>query len=123
MVRTLRAGVRRPLAPFIVALVLAACGSDDTGPGKPRYAIGGTLAGLLAGLTDVDAITLTMANLVKSKALEPEVASRTIVIAVASNTVVKGIMAVVLGGWPFARRIVEVSAIALVLGLGLAIAL
>ena len=49
MVRTLRAGVRRPLAPFIVALVLAACGSDDTGPGKPRYAIGGTLAGLLAG--------------------------------------------------------------------------
>lgn len=103
---------------FFVFILVASRWATDTFGNAGTY-----LAGLLAGLTDVDAITLTMANLVKSKALEPEVASRTIVIAVASNTVVKGVMAVVLGGWPFARRIVEVSAIALVLGLGLAIAL
>lgn len=84
---------------------------------------GSYLTGLLAGLTDVDAITLSMSNLVKTKAVEPHVATRTIVIAVASNTVVKAVMAVVLGGWAFARRIVEVSALALVLGLGLALAL
>lgn len=103
---------------FFVFILVASRWATDTFGNAGTY-----LAGLLAGLTDVDAITLTMANLVKSKALEPEVASRTIVIAVASNTVVKGTMAVVLGGWPFARRIVEVSAVALVLGLGLAIAL
>lgn len=103
---------------FFVFILVASRWATDTFGNAGTY-----LAGLLAGLTDVDAITLTMANLVKSKALEPEVASRTIVLAVASNTVVKGVMAVVLGGWPFARRIVEVSAIALVLGLGLAIAL
>jgi uncharacterized membrane protein (DUF4010 family) len=85
------------------------------------YGNAGTyVAGLLAGLTDVDAITLTMSNLVKSSAVEPEVATRTIVIAVASNTVVKAVMAVTLGGWPFARRIVEVSAVTLVVGLVLA---
>lgn len=103
---------------FFVFILVASRWATDTFGDAGTY-----LAGMLAGLTDVDAITLTMANLVKSKALEPEVASRTIVIAVASNTVVKAIMAVVLGGWPFARRIVEVSAITLVLGLGLAIAL
>lgn len=103
---------------FFVFILVASRWATDTFGNAGTY-----LAGLLAGLTDVDAITLTMANLVKSKALEPEVASRTIVIAVASNTVVKGIMAVVLGGWPFARRVVEVSGLALVLGLGLAIAL
>ncbi|MBM4781176.1 MAG: DUF4010 domain-containing protein, partial [Archangiaceae bacterium] len=103
---------------FFVFILVASRWATETFGNAGTY-----LAGLLAGLTDVDAITLTMANLVKSKSLEPEVASRTIVIAVASNTVVKAIMAVVLGGWPFARRIVEVSALALVLGLGLAIAL
>lgn len=103
---------------FFVFILVASRWATETFGNAGTY-----LAGLLAGLTDVDAITLTMANLVKSKSLEPEIATRTIVIAVASNTVVKGIMAVVLGGWVFARRIVVVSAIALVLGLGLAIAL
>lgn len=103
---------------FFVFILVASRWATETFGNAGTY-----LSGLLAGLTDVDAITLTMANLVKSKSLEPDVATRTIVIAVASNTVVKGIMAVVLGGWSFARRIVEVSAIALVLGLGLAIAL
>ncbi len=49
MARPFLAGVRWPLVPFLAALALAACGSDSSGPGKPRYAVGGTLAGLLAG--------------------------------------------------------------------------
>jgi uncharacterized membrane protein (DUF4010 family) len=60
------------------------------------------LAGLLAGTTDVDAITLSMARLVKG-GLAPEVAVTTILIAVASNSVVKASMATVVGGWAFGR--------------------
>lgn len=62
------------------------------------------LTGLLAGTTDVDAITLSMANLAKG-GLAPEVAVTTILIAVASNSVVKATMATVVGGWAFGRII------------------
>ncbi len=101
---------------FFVFILVASRWATDTFGNAGTY-----LAGLFAGLTDVDAITLSMSNLVKSNSIEPQVATRTIVIAVASNTVVKAIMALVLGGWAFARRIVEVSAVVLVVGLGLAV--
>lgn len=103
---------------FFVFILVASRWATDTFGDTGTY-----LAGLLAGLTDVDAITLSMSNQVKNGAVELDVATRTIVIAVASNTVVKSVMAVVLGGWSFARRIVEVSAVALVVGLGIAAAL
>ncbi|HEY3447581.1 MAG TPA: MgtC/SapB family protein [Myxococcales bacterium] len=60
------------------------------------------LTGLLAGTTDVDAITLSMARLAKG-GLASEVAVTTILIAVASNSVVKATMATVVGGWAFGR--------------------
>lgn len=101
---------------FVFILVVSRWASETFGDAGTYF------TGLLAGLTDVDAITLSMSNLVKTQAIAPEVATRTIVIAVASNTVVKAVMAVALGGWGFARRIIEVSAITLVVGLGLAIA-
>lgn len=63
------------------------------------------LAGLLAGTTDVDAITLSMAKLSK-EGLAAHQAATTILIAAGSNTVVKGTMAAVLGGWAFGRRVV-----------------
>jgi uncharacterized membrane protein (DUF4010 family) len=103
---------------FFVFILIASRWASETFGTAGNY-----VTGLLAGLTDVDAITLTMANLVKNRSIDPEVASRTIVIAVASNTTVKAGMSVILGGWAFGRRIVEVSAAALVLGLSLAIAL
>ncbi|MCA2980411.1 MAG: DUF4010 domain-containing protein [Myxococcaceae bacterium] len=103
---------------FFVFILVASRWATETMGDAGTY-----LTGLLAGLTDVDAITLTMSNLVKGGTLAPATATRTIVLAVASNTVVKGVMAVVLGGWAFGRRIVEVSGVALVLGLGLARAL
>jgi len=66
---------------------------------------GGTYAaGVLSGLTDVDAITLSMAELSKSQ-LAPRVAVTTILLATASNTLVKAGMAIAVGGWEFGRRV------------------
>jgi uncharacterized membrane protein (DUF4010 family) len=55
------------------------------------------LAGAVAGLTDVDAISLSMANLATADPENLKIAARTIVIAVLSNTLVKTGMAVFLG--------------------------
>lgn len=73
------------------------------------------LAGVLAGATDVDAITLSMANLAKTGLAAP-VAVTTILLASASNTLVKGGMAVVVGGWPFARRVAAAFGVMIALG-------
>jgi len=61
------------------------------------------IAGALAGLTDVDAISLSMANLAAAEPENLTIAARTIVIAVLSNTLVKAGMAVFLGA-PALRR-------------------
>ncbi|MCB1760616.1 MAG: MgtC/SapB family protein [Gammaproteobacteria bacterium] len=77
------------------------------------------LAGALAGLTDVDAIALSMANLAQQ---EPEVAgaaARTIVIAVISNTLVKCGMAIWLGAASLRRAMIPIS-VALALAGGIA---
>lgn len=66
--------------------------------------VGIYLAGLLAGTTDVDAITLSMAKLSR-EGLAAEKAVTTILIAAASNTIVKGGMALVLGGGAFGRKV------------------
>jgi uncharacterized membrane protein (DUF4010 family) len=55
------------------------------------------LAGALAGLTDVDAISLSMANLARDDASSATAAARTIAIAALSNTAVKGGMAMFMG--------------------------
>jgi uncharacterized membrane protein (DUF4010 family) len=67
------------------------------------------LAGAIAGLTDVDAISLSMAQLARTDAGATVAAIRTIVIAVASNTVFKAGMVAFLGA-PGLRRIVVASA-------------
>ena len=63
------------------------------------------LAGAVAGLTDVDAISLSMANLAAADPQSTMVAAYTIVIAVISNTLVKTGMAAFMGA-PGLRRIV-----------------
>lgn len=60
--------------------------------------------GVLAGLTDVDAITLSMAKLA-GNGLDPTVAVTTILIGAGSNTFVKAGMSIALGGWAFGRKI------------------
>jgi uncharacterized membrane protein (DUF4010 family) len=66
-------------------------------------AAGTYAAGVLAGSTDVDAITLSMAQLAGVE-VAPRVAATTIFLGTASNTVVKAVMAATVGGRPFARR-------------------
>jgi uncharacterized membrane protein (DUF4010 family) len=74
-------------------------------------------AGLLAGSTDVDAITLSMAKLAADGgALGPRVAATTIFLGTASNTLVKGAMAAVAGGWAFGRRVLAAQLAVLVAG-------
>jgi uncharacterized membrane protein (DUF4010 family) len=67
------------------------------------------LAGAIAGLTDVDAIALSMAQLAHGDAASAEPAARTIVIAVASNTLFKAGMAAFMGA-PGLRRIILAAA-------------
>jgi len=78
------------------------------------------VAGALAGLTDVDAIALSMASLAQQDPASSGAAARTIVIAVISNTMVKCGMAIWLGA-PSMRRIMIPITIALALsGVGAA---
>jgi len=70
------------------------------------------LAGALAGLTDVDAIVLSMANLSESDPELTTAAARTVLIAVLSNTLVKSGMAVGAGSPELRRRFLP-SAVAL----------
>ncbi len=69
----------------------------------------------LAGLTDVDAITLSVAELHQG-GLDTAVAALAITIAAVTNTVVKSGMAVSLGGWKLGKQIVAVMGAALVAG-------
>jgi uncharacterized membrane protein (DUF4010 family) len=67
------------------------------------------LAGALAGLTDVDAISLSMANLAQTNRGILTIAQRTIVIAVISNTLVKCAMAAFMGAPALRRKILFVT--------------
>ncbi len=80
------------------------------------------LAGALAGLTDVDAISLSMANLARSTPALEAAAARTILVAVLANTVVKGGMAVTMGSAELRRRMLP-YALLLVVGGAVAVAL
>jgi len=62
------------------------------------------LAGALAGLSDVDAISLSMANLAAANPANSGVAARTVIIAVLSNTLVKSGMIVSLAA-PSLRKV------------------
>ena len=73
------------------------------------------IAGALAGLTDVDAISLSMANLAAAEPESLNVAGRTIVIAVVSNTLTKTGMAVFLGA-PALRRTILLATLPLLIG-------
>lgn len=103
-------------AVFAVVLVGAKAATVHLGEA------GAYVAGVVAGSTDVDAITLSMARL-SGRDLSPRVASTAIFLGTASNTVVKGAMSLVAGGWPFGRRILAAQLVTLTVGAtGLALA-
>ena len=85
-------------ALFTAVLFLSKLATEQLGSG------GSYVAGLVAGTTDVDAIALSMASLAKG-AIEPQVAVTTIIIGAASNTVTKGILATVIGGVSYGKRV------------------
>ncbi len=97
-------------ALFVVVLVVSRWAQNSFGDS------GAYVTGLLAGSTDVDAISLSMANLVKEGKIDLHVARNTVVLAVCSNTVVKAVMALVLGGKAMGLRVMLVSAGMLVAG-------
>jgi uncharacterized membrane protein (DUF4010 family) len=63
-------------------------------------------AAVAAGTADMDAIALSMAKLVPTQ-VTMSVGATAVVLAAATSTVVKGVMSVALGGWPFARLVVS----------------
>jgi uncharacterized membrane protein (DUF4010 family) len=74
------------------------------------------LAGALAGLTDVDAIVLSMAQLAQREPASAAVAARTVVIAVLANTLVKGGMAIVLGSAALRAAMLPITGVLLAAG-------
>lgn len=75
-------------------------------------------AGLLpfaatAGLADVDAVTLAASSLVRG-GLDPAVGGHAVLIAVVMNTIAKGVIAFVTGGWRYAALYFAVSAAAII---------
>jgi len=79
------------------------------------------LAAAIAGLTDVDAITLAIADLAKSGAHATDVAARAIIIAVAANNLVKSAMAISLGSPELRRLMLPTALCLLVAGVGAAL--
>ncbi|HDR28666.1 DUF4010 domain-containing protein, partial [Rhodovulum sp.] len=80
------------------------------------FGAGGVLAVAAAsGVTDVDALTITVARMVRD-GLGRETAAAAILLAVSVNTVVKGGIAAVLGGGRFGLRVLAVYAVVLATG-------
>jgi uncharacterized membrane protein (DUF4010 family) len=69
------------------------------------------LASGIAGLTDVDAITMAMADRAKVDVATLTVGARAIIIAVLANTLAKGAMAVGIGSAELRRIMLPVSAL------------
>lgn len=75
-------------------------------------------ASILSGLADVDAITLTMSSLSRTGEISNMVATTAIILAAASNTCVKAGIAWFLGEKTFARYILVIFGLVLLVGLG-----
>jgi len=95
-------------AAFFALVLLVVKGVQLHFPGEGFY-----LVALLAGLTDVDAITLSMAGYAKAGG-DPAIAIVSITLAAASNTVVKAVMVATLAT-PAMRRPVQLAAAGVVL--------
>ncbi len=106
---SLTAAVKFGLLFAVVLLVVA---------GVERYfqGRGYFLVAALAGLTDVDAITLSMASLARGGGVPLPTAASALVLAALSNTIVKCGLVVATAGTKLRRSIVLVTAVLLVVG-------
>ncbi|MDZ7344986.1 MAG: MgtC/SapB family protein, partial [candidate division KSB1 bacterium] len=82
---------------FVVILFVAKAALDFIGT-RALY-----VTALIAGLTDVDAITLTTARLAR-QALDHSIAKKVIILAAMSNTIMKGSIALLFGAKLFGRQ-------------------
>ncbi len=103
-------------AAFFAVVLVAVKIAQENFPGDGVYAVAA-----LAGLTDVDAITLSMSEFARSGAAQ--VAVTAIVIAAVVNTLVKCGIAVFVGGLPLGKPLLLTTSVMLVAGLAAAIVL
>ena len=75
------------------------------------------IVSIISGLTDVDAITLSLSQLMKDDGLQTETGWRLILLASLSNLVFKGIMAAVLGTRKLAKWVAITFGISIITGL------
>ena len=89
---------------------------------RRQFGTGGLFAsGAVLGLTDVDALTITMARSV-FQGVTPQIAAQAIAIGVLVNCVFKSLVALLLGARPFGRLAgATVAAMAVVMALSLAV--
>ena len=85
---------------FAVVLVVVEAANEYFG------SAGVYIASILAGITDVDSITLSVSNLSMKGLLDTRVAAIAIILATIMNTIAKAVMAMVLGT-PRLRRLVS----------------
>lgn len=97
-------------ALFTAVLLLSRAGLEWFGERASYF------TGLLAGTTDVDAITLSMAQLSERKEVSVKVAALTVFLAMLSNNLVKAGMTAVVGGVGFARKAAPGLGVMLALG-------
>lgn len=79
------------------------------------------LSSVLSGLADVDAITLSMAELSRSGVLQAEKAGLAVILATMSNTMVKGIVALALGSTALRKSLAPAMLMILAAGIGTAL--
>lgn len=75
------------------------------------------IVSFFSGLGDVDAITLTIAEMAKNGSITNLTASLSIFLAAVSNTIVKGGIAYFLGSQKFSRRIILVFILLIIIGI------
>ncbi len=95
---------------YAVILVLVAAAKEYAGQGG-LYAVSA-----ITGLTDLDAISLSTAQLAASGRLGERVAAELIIVAVIANTTVKGLLAGVLGGRDLLGRILAAFLVPILAG-------
>ncbi len=77
------------------------------------------IVSIISGLTDVDAITISLSQMMKGEHLQTELGWKLILLASISNLVFKGVMAIVLGTKEMAKWIVVIFGVAIVSGLSI----
>ncbi len=75
------------------------------------------IVSIISGLTDVDAITLSLSQMMKNDRLQTDLGWKLILLATISNLVFKGVMAIVIGAKEIAKWITIVFGIAVISGL------